>query len=131
MNLAWDFEDCPGSLHYILLKIYAKIRSGHFFVFLAHSSVICQPDHLFNTSCGFKVLTKKGLIKNFIQGKMWWNSCLFLLWTRLPKNRNGLSLKSHFCHYQNYRHVCKLKNKVKGNIGTSKKLQDYQKFKRK
>ena len=48
------------------LKIHAKIRFGDFFVFLALSFVICQPVHLFNSSCGLKVLIKKGLIKNFI-----------------------------------------------------------------
>ena len=30
------------------------------------SFVICQPVHLFNTSCGLKVLIKKGLIKKSI-----------------------------------------------------------------
>ena len=49
------------------LKIHAaKIRLGHFFVFLALSSVIYGPVYLFNTSCGLKVLIKKGLIKKFI-----------------------------------------------------------------
>ena len=48
------------------LKIYAKIRFGHFFVFLALSSVICWPVHLFDTSCRLKVLIKKGLAKKLI-----------------------------------------------------------------
>ena len=52
------------------LKIYAKIRFGHFFVFLALSSVICRPVHLFNTSCGLKVLIKKsgGVVVYFYFG---------------------------------------------------------------
>ena len=51
------------------VKIYAKIRFGHFYVFLLLSSVICRPVHLFNTSCGLKVLIKKGLIKKIYLGK--------------------------------------------------------------
>ena len=39
------------------------------FLFLALSSVICEPVHLFNTSCGLKVLIKKGLIKKNYLGK--------------------------------------------------------------
>ena len=74
------------------LKIYAKIRFGHSFVFLALSSVICRPVHFFNTSCELKVLIKKGLIKKFIYGKIWQNNCLVLLWKRLPKKRKNLSL---------------------------------------
>ena len=56
------------------LKIYTKIRFvGHFFLFvclfvffLAFSSLIYRPVHLFNASCGLKVLNEKGLIKKFI-----------------------------------------------------------------
>ena len=51
------------------LKIYAKVKFGHFFVFLALSSVICCPVHLFDTSCGLKVLIKKGLIKKIFREK--------------------------------------------------------------
>ena len=51
------------------LKIYPKIRFCHFFVFLALSSVICRPVHLFNTSCELKVLIKKALIKNLFREK--------------------------------------------------------------
>ena len=52
------------------LKIYAKIRFGHFFVFLALFSVICRPVHLFNTPCGLKVLIKKsgGVVAYFYFG---------------------------------------------------------------
>ena len=50
-------------------KIYAEIRFGHFFVFLALSSVICRPAHFFNASCKLKGLIKKGLIKENYLGK--------------------------------------------------------------
>ena len=95
------------------LKIYAQIR---FVIFLCFwFSLFCDmsTSYLFNTSCGLKVLIKKGLIKKFILGKNWRNSCLFLLWTRLPKKRKNLSLNSHFCHYQNFSYVCKQKIKLK------------------
>ena len=42
-------------------KDLCKDKIWSFFVFLALSSVICRP-----TSCGLKVLIKKGLIKKFI-----------------------------------------------------------------
>ena len=64
-----------------------------FFVFLALSSVLYRPLHLFNASCVLKTLVKKGLIK-----KIWRKSCSFLLWTRLPKKGKNLSLNSHSCH---------------------------------
>ena len=51
------------------LKIHAKIRIGHFFVFLAPSSVIYGTVYLFDTSCGLKVLIKKGLIKKKFREK--------------------------------------------------------------
>ena len=51
------------------LKIHAKIRLRHFFVFLALASMIYGPVHFFNTSCGLKVLIKKGLIKKIYLGK--------------------------------------------------------------
>ena len=51
------------------LRIYAKIRFGDFFVFLALSSKICWLVHGFNTSCGLKVLIKKGLIKKLFREK--------------------------------------------------------------
>ena len=42
------------------LKIYAKVRFGHFVCVLVLSSVICEPIHLFNASFGFqKYLSKK------------------------------------------------------------------------
>ena len=47
-------------------KDLCKDKIWSFFVFLALSSVICRPVHLFNTSCGLKVLIKEGLIKKFI-----------------------------------------------------------------
>ena len=62
------------------LKICAKIRFGHFFVFLALSS-ICRPVHLFNTSCGLKVLIKKGLlIKNLFKEKSGGTAVYFNFW---------------------------------------------------
>ena len=51
------------------LKIHAKIRLGHFFVFLALSSVIYGTVCLFDTSCRLKVLIKKGLIKKIFREK--------------------------------------------------------------
>ena len=51
------------------LKIYANIRFGYFFVFLALPFVIYRPFHLFNTSCGLKILIKKGLIKKLFREK--------------------------------------------------------------
>ena len=50
-----------------MLKIYAKIRFGHFYCVLAFS-VICRPIHLINASCGFQDY-QKGLIKKQIKGK--------------------------------------------------------------
>ena len=47
-------------------KDLCKDKIWSFFVFLALFSVICRPVHLFNTSCGLKVLIKKSLIKEFI-----------------------------------------------------------------
>ena len=96
-------------------KDLCKYKIGHFFVFSALSSVICLPVHFFNTSCGLKVLIKTGSIKKFIQGKIWRNSRLLLLWTRLPKERKNLALNrvAIFCHYQNYSHVWKEKIKLK------------------
>ena len=47
-------------------KDLCKNKIWSFFVFLALSSVIYRPVHLFNTSYGLKVLIKKGLIKKFI-----------------------------------------------------------------
>ena len=73
------------------LKIYEKIRFGYFFVFLAVSSVICQPVHLFNTPCGLKVFIKKGLIKENCLGKNLAEQ-LFIF----PNKRKNLSLNTHF-----------------------------------
>ena len=57
-----------------------------FCVFGSLSSVIYGHVHLFSTSCGLKVLIKKGLIKKFIQGKISMEQ-LFILWIRLPTVR--------------------------------------------
>ena len=73
------------------LKIYEKIRFGYFFVFLAVSSVIYRPVHLFNTSCGLKVFIKKGLIKKNCLGKNLVEQLFIFL-----KKRKNLSLNSHF-----------------------------------
>ena len=46
-------------------KDLCKDKIWSFFVFLALFSVICPPPYFFITSCGLKVLIKKGLIKKF------------------------------------------------------------------
>ena len=81
------------------LKIYAKIRFGHFFVFLALSSVICRPVHLFNTSCGLKVIIKKGLSDGTVVYFYFGHASL--------KRERIFHWIAIFCHYQNYSHVCK------------------------
>ena len=50
-------------------KDLCKYKIWSFFVFLALSSVVCRPVHLFNTSCALKVLIIKGLIKKKYLGK--------------------------------------------------------------
>ena len=72
------------------LKIHEKISFGHFFVFLALCSVIYWPVQLFNTSCGWKEVTKKDLIKKLIGTVVYFNGTCFL------KKRKNLSLNSHF-----------------------------------
>ena len=65
----WGSQNSMNHLVYgrtRLRKIDAKIRLGHFFMFLALASVIYGPVHLFNTSCGLKVLIKKDVIKKIV-----------------------------------------------------------------
>ena len=50
-------------------KDSCKDKIWSFFVFLALCSVICQPFHFFNTSCGLKVLIKKRFNQNVYLGK--------------------------------------------------------------
>ena len=89
------------------LKIHAKIRLGHFFAFLALSSVIYGPVHLFNTSCGLKALMKKGLIKKLFREKSGRTVVYFYFGHASLKRERIFHWIAIFCDYQNYSHVCK------------------------
>ena len=90
------------------LKLYAKIRFGHFFVFLALCSVICRPVHLFNASCGLKVLIKKGLIKKKLFREKSGGAVVYFYFGHASLKRERIfHWISIFCHYQNYSHACK------------------------
>ena len=73
-----------------------------FCVFGSLSSVIYGPVHLFSTSCGLKVLIKKGLIKNLFREKSRWNSCLFYGYASL---QSGKLLQTTYHRRSTYRYA--------------------------